>query len=187
MSESSYLRVTEILSPFSGLDKIDPVVLQNAANRGTRVHRACEAIIEDLGDWGVDIEIEGYIESFKKWWSTGHKVLALEKRFFCADLEITGQVDLILEKSPGEALIVDLKTSASPSKTWPLQGSAYAYMARKSGYNICGIQFIQLKKDGKKPKIYEYEDNFELFKKCLDIFNHFFRRKDSGTAYSHNV
>jgi hypothetical protein len=181
MSEARYLRVTEVLTPFSGLDKIHPAVLQNAADRGTRVHKACEAIIEGLGEWDVGDEIFGYVESFKKWWSKGHKVLAIEKRFYCSELMITGQVDLILETSDG-IIVLDLKTPIKPSKTWPLQGSAYAHMARKAGYDIKGIHFLQLNKHGLEPKIHIYEDCFDLFKKALDVFNYFFRRKDSGTS-----
>lgn len=186
MSEPRYIRVTDVLSPFSGLDKIDKDVLQNAANRGTRVHKACEAIIEGLGEWNVDDEIFGYVESFKKWWSEGHKVLSMEQRFFCSELMITGQVDLIIEKPEG-AIILDIKTPVKPSKTWPLQGSAYAHMARKAGYDIKGIHFLQLNKHGMEPKIHVYDDQFELFKKCLDVFNHFFKRKDSGIAYRADV
>lgn len=183
MSEKRYLRVTEILSPFSGLNNINPNVLQHAANRGTRVHKACEAIVEGLGDWSIDDEIYGYVESFKKWWDEGHKVLSVEQRFFCSDLMITGQIDLILEEGDG-AVILDIKTPVRPSKTWPLQGAAYAHMAKKSGYNIKGIHFLQLLKDGSHPKLHIYEDQFELFKQCLEVFNYFFKRKKSGITYS---
>lgn len=176
MTDPRYLRVTEILSPFSGLEKIDPYVVKNAADRGTRVHKACEAIIDGLGEWDVDEEIFGYVESFKKWWALGHKVLSMEQRFKCSELMITGQVDLIIEKPEG-AIILDIKTPLKPSKTWPLQGSAYAYMARKAGYPIKGIHFLQLSKTGTNPTIHVYDDQFDLFKKCLDVFNHFYRKK----------
>lgn len=181
MHDPKYLRVTEVLSPFSGLDKIDPVVLQNAANRGSRVHNACEAIVHGLGEWEIDDEIFGYVESFKKWWQLGHKVVSVEQRFFCSDLLITGQVDLILE-SPNGLVILDLKTPVKPSKTWPLQGSAYAYMAKKEGYDIQEIQFLQLNKHGIDPVIHIYDYDFEMFRKCLDVFNYFFKTRNSGIA-----
>ena len=87
---------------------------------------------------------------------------------------ITGQVDMIIE-TPKGAVILDLKTSAKESKTWPLQGSAYAYMARKAGYDIRGIQFLHLNKFGTEPNLIEYEDNFDLFKKCFDVYQYFYR------------
>lgn len=82
---------------------------------------------------------------------------------------ITGQVDMIIETADG-SIILDLKTSAKPSKTWPLQGSAYAYMARKQGYDIKAIHFLHLNRYGEKPNLYVYDDHFELFKKCLEIY-----------------
>ena len=48
--KSAYTRVTEILSPFSGLDKIPKHILDNAARRGTRVHDVCESIVKGLGE-----------------------------------------------------------------------------------------------------------------------------------------
>lgn len=166
------MRVTEVLSPFTGLDKVPKDILANAARRGTKVHDICEGIVKGLGEWDVDDETRGYVHSFKQWWQEGKKVLALEQRFYCSDLMITGAVDMIIESDEG-AIILDLKTSAKPSKTWPLQGSAYAYMARKHGYDIRGIHFLHLNKHGMKPDLYVYDDQFDLFKKCLDVFKHF--------------
>jgi hypothetical protein len=170
--QGQYKRVTEVLKPFSGLNKVNPEIVANAGRRGTLVHDACEAIVKGIGLWDVSDEIKGYIESFEKWWSKGHKVLALERRFWCSELMITGQVDMIIESERG-AIILDLKTSYKESKTWPLQGSAYAYMAKKSGFDITGIHFLHLNKFGKDPKLYIYDDQFELFKKCLDIVKYF--------------
>lgn len=126
-----------------------------------------------MGDWGVDEETKGYVKSFRQWWNKGIKVLSIEQRFYCSELMITGQVDMIIQTEDGP-VILDLKTSAKPSKTWPLQGSAYAYMARKNGYDIKGIQFLHLNKNGDEPDLYVYDDQFDLFNKCLDVYKHFF-------------
>lgn len=179
--DEKFTRVTDILKPFNGLGHIDPTVLQVAANRGTRVHQACEAIVKGLGDWTVTPDIKGYIDSFMKWWDKGHKVLATERRFYCSELLITGQLDYIIEYETGP-IILDLKATYRPSKTWPLQGSAYAYMAKKAGYDIKGIHFLQLSRHGIKPHLYIYDDHFELFKKCLDIYNHFYRSPNAKRA-----
>lgn len=77
--------------------------------------------------------------------------------------------------TPDGAVIIDYKTSYQPSKTWPIQGSAYAYLARKAGYDITGIRFVHLSKHGLKPDLYDYEDCFELFNSCLDVYNYFYR------------
>jgi hypothetical protein len=181
MKDRRFIRVTDVLSPFSGLQHIDPNIVQNAANRGSRVHKVCEAIMEGIGEWDVDDEIAGYVTSFKKWWADGHKILSMEQRFFCSELMITGQVDLIIAQKEG-AVILDLKTPAKVSKTWALQGSAYAHLARSAGYDIRGIHFLQLNKHGKDPTLHVYDDQFDMFKKCLDVFNHFYRKEEDGTA-----
>lgn len=178
MDRDSYFRVTNILYPFSGLDKIDPSIVAHAAERGTKVHKICEGIIQGLGEFGIDEETEQYVESFKKWWEKGHEVIVMEKRFWCDELRITGQVDLIL-KTPGidEGLaIVDLKTSSKPSPTWQAQGSAYAYLAKKAGYDIRKIYFIHLLKTGKEAKIYEYPVDDGFFLDIYKVWNHFFKR-----------
>ena len=154
LKRENYLRVTKVLYPFSGLDKIDADIVANAGERGTKVHTICEGIISELGEHGVEDETWGYVESFKKWWSLGHDVIRMEHRFYDDELQITGQVDLILHTPDGLA-IVDLKTSYRPSKTWQAQGSAYAYLAKKAGYDIQKIFFLHLNKHGKEPKLIE--------------------------------
>jgi len=168
-----YIRVTKILYPFSGLDKIDPDVVARAGERGTRVHKICEGIVEGLGEHGIDDEIWGYIESFKLWWNLGHDVVEMEKRFWCDQLEITGQVDFIINTSEGLA-VVDLKTSSKPSKTWRAQGCAYAYLAKLAGYDIKKIQFIHLNKHGKEPKIHSYDVDDEFFINIYKTYKFFY-------------
>lgn len=145
-----------------------------AADRGTRVHQACEAIAKGLGEFHMDPEVMGYVESFKKWWGEGKKAVEIEKRFFCNDHMITGQCDFIIETDEGLA-IVDLKTSRAESKTWRLQGSAYSYLAKKDGYDIKRILFIHLDPDGGEPKIKEYDEDWDFFLACLRAYNYFFK------------
>jgi len=171
--EKEYLRVSEVLYPFSGLGTIDKSIVDNAARRGTKVHKICEAIIEGLGEIGVDDEAKGYVESFKKWWLLGHEVYCMEHRFWDDTHDITGQVDLIIENEDGLS-IVDLKTSYKPSKTWPNQLSAYALLARNTGLKIDRIMIIHLNKHGKDPTVYEYEIDTDLFLEILKIYKYFF-------------
>jgi hypothetical protein len=172
-NREKYLRVTNVLYPFSGLDKIDADIVAKAADRGTRVHKICEGIISGLGDIGTDEETWGYVESFKRWWQLGHAVVAMEERFWDDDLKITGQVDIILETSEGLA-IVDLKTSSRPSKTWQAQGSAYAYLAKRDGFDIKKIFFLHLNKHGKEPKLIEYPVDDSFFLAVLRVYIHFY-------------
>lgn len=170
-----YLRVTEILYPFSGYDYVPSAILENAAVRGTKVHKICESITDGY-DFDYPEEFEGFIQSFLKWWERGHKVLHTEKRFFCNELGITGKVDYIIEGKDGN-IIVDIKTSSKESKTWAMQGSAYSYLAKKSNIPIHTILFLKLDKDGKEPRAYFYNEDMELFKKILEVYKYFFVSK----------
>jgi CRISPR/Cas system-associated exonuclease Cas4 (RecB family) len=161
------------------MQSIDPGVLAHAAERGTKVHKICEGIVSGIGEIGVDEEVWGYVESFKKWWEKGHEVIEMEKRFWDDDLELTGQVDLII-RSEEKLIIVDLKTSSRPSNTWPAQGSAYAYLAKKSGYDIQKIHFLHLNKHGKEPKIFEYPVDDSFFLAIFRVYKHFFQGKNNG-------
>lgn len=174
-SRQNYTRVTSVLYPFSGLQNIDAEIVAHAAERGTKVHQICEGIVAGLGEIGVEDETWGYVESFKKWWQSGIHVVEMEKRFWDDDLSITGQVDFITQTENGLAL-VDIKTSSRPSKTWPCQGSAYAYLCKKSGFDIKNIYFLHLNKHGKEPKIYEFAIDEELFKGILRTYRHFYHK-----------
>lgn len=175
----NYRRVTSILYPFSGLKDIDPEIVQKAADRGTKVHKICEGIIDGFGEFGVDEDTKYLVESFKQWWGEGHKVIEMEKRFWDDDKRITGQCDLILETERG-LCIVDLKTSYRQSKTWPVQGSAYAMLARKAGYDIKYILFIHLNRQGRYPKVYEYPVDETFFLEVLKVYDYFFENKKAG-------
>lgn len=172
-SRENYLRVTQVLYPFSGLSNINPDVLANAARRGTKVHKICEGIVSGIGEIGVDEETFGYVESFKKWWEKGIDVLMVEERFWDDELEITGQVDLIIN-TPEGITIVDLKTSSKISKTWEAQGSAYAYLAKKAKYDIKQVWFLHLNKNGKEAKIHSYPVDDSFFLSILRTFKHFY-------------
>lgn len=171
----NFLRVTEVLYPFSGLDAIDPAVVANAGRRGTKVHKICEAIMTGLGEMGVDDEAQPYVDSFYSWWNTRPKIVEVEKRFYNHEHKITGQCDAIIEIPNGQA-IIDLKTSSKESKTWPVQGSAYAWLANQAGHTIKKIFFIHLLKTGKPAKIKEYPVDESLFLSVLRTYNHFYRR-----------
>jgi len=166
-------RVTQVLSPFSGMNKIDPMILQNAANRGTKVHMICDCLILNLPSDIIEEDHKGYIESFKQW-KEGKKFLIKPERFYDDELQITGEIDGIYEKD-GEITLFDFKTSAAEGKTWNLQGSAYSYLARKGGFKISNLEFVKLCKKGKSPKIYQYEDDLKTFLMCLEIYRKFFK------------
>lgn len=173
-----YLTVTQILSEFSGVHRIDPEILQKAADRGTIVHQICGAIINGIGCPSVNPAYKGYIESFKKWWNPEFKVIAQEERFYCDKHMFSGQVDLIIDMGNGLPVIVDFKTSASNQKSWPLQLAAYWYLCGLT-CEIHSTASIRLNKDGSFPEImvYEFEDICDYkdrFFRCYELYKYFF-------------
>lgn len=169
---SLYTRVTEVLFPLSGLKGIPAEVLKKAAERGTKVHEICDAIMSDLGFFwtSTDQKLLGYIQSFNQW--LPKSFIDKPDRFYCDDIMLTGECDRIYEDY-GDLVLIDIKTPAKESKTWRLQASAYSYLAKKSGYNISRIEFIKLDKEGKFPEVLTYKEDMEMFLKCLDVHRHF--------------
>jgi hypothetical protein len=172
---SEYIRVTSVLYPFSGLSKVDPEVLRKAAERGSQVHAICDAMIGQMGIDRIDPSLEGYIESFKKW--LPKVFLDKPPRFFCDTYGLTGECDAIYEDENG-LVLVDFKTPVKEGKTWPLQTSAYAYLARLAGYDIQRVEAVKLCKNGNAATVYTYEEDMDTFLSCLDLYKRFFRQKE---------
>ncbi len=192
-----YDRVTNVLGKFSGLDKINPEVLKNAADRGTVTHLACDALVDGKDAYDIwDIvtkEVKKYcveksddhfqkelklinnmINSFRGWaYLYGKRFQPKPERFYCDDLMITGECDLIYLDENNELTLVDIKTPVTESKTWMLQASAYDYLARKQGINLKHLVFLQLSRKGEEPKEFRYVENFNLFKHVLETYRYF--------------
>lgn len=169
---SLYDRVTSVLSPFTGMDKIPKHILDAASDRGTKVHALCNGIIE-----GIEVEVpeeyKGYVDSFRQW-ANGKDLLPSSGRKFDDELMVTGECDGTYTKN-GILTIFDLKTSQKESKSWPLQGACYSRL-----YGHLDLQtFVILDKHGGSPKEfhYAYEENIGNFMKCLDLYRLFFKNK----------
>lgn len=170
--KDGFIRVTKVLEPYSGLGKVNPDIIKNAAERGSRVHEICDAIIENLGILDMEPNLEGYISSFEQW-RKNKLFIPKPERFYCYKHMITGECDSIYIDN-GDLVLVDYKTPLRESKTWALQCSAYGYLARQSGYEIKRVEIVKLSKEGKYPTIYQYEENLDMFLKCLEVYKHFF-------------
>lgn len=169
-----YIRISSVLSPFSGLNHIPKDVLTKAADRGTKVHAICDAIIEGVGLSCIEPELQGYIDSFNQW-NYDKKFIEKPSRLFCDKHTITGEIDGIYKDKNGDLVLFDLKTPQKESKSWIYQASAYSYLCKENGYEICRLEFIQLSKTGKDAKIYHYEEDFKTFLECLKLYNIFFK------------
>lgn len=174
-----YLRVTQVLSIFSNLHKIDPLVLENAANRGTMIHNIIEGIQQGFGKEEVPDCALGYINSFEIW-AEGKNFLPKPPRMYCDQYMITGEADDIY-KDGDDLVLVDYKTPQKESKTWAMQAAAYDYLCKKSGYPITRREFVKLNKFGKAPKVYTYQEDMDMFRKILECYRYFFNEKSEET------
>lgn len=180
----NYRRVTEILSPFTGIEFVPEDILKKAADRGTNVHTYIEMYLNGV-EWDVSLlpwDIQPYYKSFLLWKDSNPLInmdinnKTLEKRFYCDELKITGQVDLMI-RTDDMTVLFDWKTSSKPSISWELQGAAYKYLAMKNNeFRPTDVIFVHLQKDGSCAVphcYYEYAKNIHIFKKCCELYEYF--------------
>lgn len=125
-----YIRVTDVLKRYSNLEHIPKDVLEKAADRGTRVHHYCELYSRHFLFEEVDEDCKNYVDSFKRWFDAEvEEIMMIENRINNPLYMLSGKIDLVAKlRSTGKFTIIDIKTPATPSKTWPLQTSAYSWL-----------------------------------------------------------
>lgn len=176
---SDYYRVSSVLEAHTGFHSIQKDVLENAADRGSRVHAFCELYAKGMLFMEVDTDCVPYFESFKAWFdSVVEKVEFTEKRLFCDDLRITGQVDMLCYlKGDKHPTLIDLKTPQTASKTWRLQLAAYKYLLDVNDIAHSKAFILQLSKQSKTAKIHDFSktesEDLIIFKKALDVHTYF--------------
>lgn len=171
--------VTEICAPLTAGDmgKLNPAVIQAAANRGTIIHELTELI--DYGTVVEDIElypdIGGYILAYQRFlrdynpkWTRIEYRLGSEELGFAGTLDRMGVID-------DKPCILDIKTvaaAARPTKvSWAAQTSGYRLLCNGSTLE----RYILLLKPDGKYSLYDIRDieekygfwGDELFKSLL--------------------
>lgn len=123
--------VTEILGItgfMAGLDRIDPVRLAQAAERGTAVHQLCEEYDKQTIDWaGVPPEHLGYLDAYMEFVERfGFESELVEEPLYNETLMFAGTVDRVgrLTKVDGRRTVLDIKTGA-PRASVALQLAGY--------------------------------------------------------------
>lgn len=178
-----YPRVTEILRPYIDYTNVPPQVLQNAAERGKKVHSLCAEIAKDqwIPDNVIDDSLVGYIQSFRQWSdSFVSKYQVIEKRYIHTELAYSGQVDFVLLDKAGDRYLVDLKTSAHPQKTYSLQLAAYRNLLDFYYLPVKGCILVYLDKGGKEPKVTvmtESDRELGIFISALNCWHYFHKCK----------
>lgn len=176
-------RVTEILHVFTNFDKVDRGILRAAAARGTSVHGLCAAMAK--GAWVpismVPEDQQGYVESFRKWSeSFVESFVIIEERYAHEEHGYTGQLDFVVAGKDGRKYLVDIKTSASHQRTYPLQIAAYRGLLESKGVHVDEGLLVYLSKDGEEPKVRSYaetQEEYEVFLSALRCYKFFNKRK----------
>ena len=174
-----YLRVTEVLQPFSNFDGIDAVTLANAANRGSRVHSYCEAHALGLFVEEIEEDCKNYVEVFKTWFDEMvTKVLHTEVRLNSERYRISGAFDLIaILKGDTEPSLIDYKTPLTASPTWQLQTAAYRILIEEElKLSVSRRLCVMLPKYNKDVKIVEFTNHLQdqqLYLKALELYRFF--------------
>ena len=189
MAEQVYDRVTEVLSPFSGVEFVPQDILDAAAKKGTKVHSYIEGTLKGEAYYIPDYNHSKYVQSFLKFWDKSKHAfeggeIILEKRLFCEEKKISGAMDVIV-KMPDRTYIIDWKTSSRPQKSWQLQGAAYKYLCKVNGFeSVDNVLFVHLSKDANQPSLQKsenYEENLDIFDKCLELYRWFDMKNTRNT------
>ena len=170
-----YDRVTEIISCFTGIDKVPPQILKEAAHRGTVVHQMVEGYLKGIGHPEIPEAYQAYYNAFEPWIKDNPiSVDWMERRFFCDDLMITGQMDIFTQ----DRRLIDIKTGSSMQKSWPVQLAGYKYLLERNGIVPASFHILWLNGKDCKYITYTIDDKYEdLFMSCYDIYNFFYSAK----------
>lgn len=178
--ESEYVRVTQVLSPYSDFSKVPPEVLKVACERGSLTHDFCELYALDSLIEPVPEICKGYFESFKNWFDQNIcEVINTEERLYHETLYFTGQYDLLcrFKSDPDSIVLVDYKTPQMASKSWQMQSGAYLILLDEvRQIKVDRRLTVQLKKDGSHAAIIEYTNHMRdslLFLNALEIYRFF--------------
>jgi hypothetical protein len=172
MIKPGYIRVSQILGQWDRFGGINEEVLKKKCALGTEVHDAIKAHHQD-----VALPVaggEGYFESFDNWFTaSGVTIHTFAERMYCDKLKLTGEIDAIVRFSGSDELvIVDWKTSsASDDLYWKLQGQFYHYLCTVNEIKVGPrFLFIKLDKQGKLPKVREYQVSSSLMNICISAY-----------------
>lgn len=153
-------------------ENINQYTLDNACDRGTRVHKACENV-DLLGECDVDEDIAGYVRAYiqfrKDYGIKKENIVLVEKALSHNEMRFAGTLDRVF-KIDGKTIIVDLKSSSVVKKVLAkiqLNGYEKLYFYN---YNepVDELWILQLKADGTYAVIKIAKDD-SLFMACYTI------------------
>lgn len=147
---SLYPRVSDIIGKQTEREmRAIPVeALANAAIRGTAIHAYCTAYLKGLWIPEVEEEYKPYLDAFIQWADQNvEKTLYTTTRLYDDEKQFTGEFDCIVTlKDSKETALIDIKTSANVSRSWPIQLAAYKHLCNINGYYFDSVLNVHLKK-----------------------------------------
>jgi len=176
----TYPSVTQVLSVYQDFSMVPEHILTMAAERGKQVHSICASIAKGLfvSHKRITPDIQGYIESFNKWFEYVEEVVFVEGELIDPKLGFIGHPDLIAKmRGDTHLTLIDLKTPVTIGKTWRGQLSAYWHLA-ESKFDIKRSGSLRLKQDGGFP--YDFDEytntrheDFAAFLSALNAWRYF--------------
>lgn len=177
-----YVRVSSILQSLTNYAGIDEAVLDRKKNIGTILHSAIHAHSMGLCPLVKGDEV-GYMDSFLRWQDlTRFDIVKCEIRLYDQKLKITGCIDAIVaDPDTGKKFIVDFKTTAAANLPyWQHQGAFYHYLASLNSIEIGDeFRFLQLRKDGKLPRVHSFTMSEVLWRQCLKLYYSYMAKIDA--------
>jgi hypothetical protein len=175
-----YVRVSQVLACLQDFSQIDPAVLEAKQNIGINVHDGIDQYLNGMFPLLFLSELN-YLTSFLKWKAkTNPKVKVTEKRYYCDDKMLTGQVDALMQFPHSQlTVLVDWKTSAVESpKIWPLQAHLYHYLVNKNTlFPLADFAlFVKLDPKGNIPKVYPYKIDKNTTDYALSLVDEYWKR-----------
>ena len=146
----TYPRVSDIIGK-QNLEEFKTVpleILVKASERGTKVHDYCAAYVNGLWMGEIEEEYLPYVIAFQEWADTNiETLLHTNTRLYDDENKFTGEFDMIAKlKNSQKIALLDIKTSANVSKTWPIQLAAYKNLCDLNGYTANTCINLHLKK-----------------------------------------
>lgn len=165
--------VTQIISSvgMANYSAIPNSVLENAAKRGSGVHRALELLA--ISPWYVPPDwVAGYVSAWNNFKMVFNvRVLETERLVFHKNYMYCGRPDRICTVA-GEKYIVDIKTTAKPMPSHDIQTAAYALAHKAETRQKLKRASVYLHDNGKfEFKEYKEEGQESVFLAALQIYN----------------
>lgn len=146
-------------------------ILDNAADRGTRVHRAIQ-FWNQYHFRNVDDDCMGFFDAYLKFREehASWHLLHSERQFYNKALLYAGTVDEIYQHG-NEIILLDLKTPPKALlKTWAVQLGGYKAGLESQGVKVDEAYILQLFNDGHYI-LHPTKPDFSTFIACYTIFN----------------